>query len=87
MEVEKVGQTFSSSPCGKFKMASTSSGGNGHGGKGENSLRKNMYPSKKDGKPGTGKVSLMGIFGFKCVQVVDRRKKSARIAFVFVGIS
>ena len=79
MEVEKVGQTFSSSPCGKFKMASTSSGGNGHGGKGENSLRKNMYPSKKDGKPGTGKVSSTGIFGFKCVQVVDTSKKIRRL--------
>lgn len=69
MKVEKVGQTFSSSPCGKFKMVSTSSGGNGHCGKGENSRRKKMYPSKKDGKPGTGKVSLTGIFGFKCVQL------------------
>ena len=71
----------------KIQNVVESSGGNGHGVKGEHSGCKRMYPSKKDVKPGTGKVSSTGIFGFKCVQVVDRRKKSARIAFVFVGIS
>ena len=56
-----------------------SSGGNGHGAKGEHSGCKIRYPSKKDGKPGTGKVSSTGIFGFKCVQVVDTSKKIRRL--------
>ena len=56
-----------------------SSGGNGHGAKGEHSGCKIRYPSKKDGRPVTGKVSSMGNFGFKCVQVVDTSKKIRRL--------